>query len=241
VISSNSIASAARALQLLLALQDMGKITSMKPTQEEIESAMPVSEFSATLLPGKPLEDIKKALLAISELDKITIGEEELDLTSPKEETPSEPPESGEQKTSRKPVGEILVGKGFITQEQLNLALENLKEGGPAATLGQTLVSMGYINQETLDEVLQEQKEQQKTVAAQTPSAETAAKAPAHVAEKTVRASVARLVKLMIQVGELITDRNRIYQIRREFEARYKGDPRWKYCLRRSPISAGLR
>ncbi len=27
-------------------------------------------------------------------------------------------------------------------------------------------------------------------------------------------------------VGELITDRNRIYQIRRDFEARYKGDPR---------------
>ncbi|MBN1537690.1 MAG: chemotaxis protein CheA [Anaerolineales bacterium] len=225
VISPNSIATAARALQLMLVLQDMGKIVSMKPSQEEIESAAPVSEFAASIVPSKPLEDIKKAIKAISELDKITIGDEEFDYTSPKEENPAEEPEPDAQQKSRKPVGEILVSKGVITQEQLHQALENQKDAGPAATLGQSLVSMGFITQEMLDEVLQEQKEQQKAPKP-VPAAETPSRAPAHIPEKTVRTSVERLDKLMNLVGELITDRNRIYQIRRDFEARYKGDPR---------------
>lgn len=225
IISPNSIATSARAFQLMLALQDVGTIVSMKPTQEEIESAAPVSEFTASIIPSKPLEVIKKALNVISELDKITIGEEEFDFTSPKVETPPEQPEPSEQKKPRKPVGEILVGKGVITQEQLTQALENQKNAGPAATLGQTLVSMGYVTQGLLDEVLEEQKEQQKAPAPAT-SADAATRTPAHVGEKTVRTSVERLDKLMNLVGELITDRNRIYQIRRDFESRYKGDPR---------------
>lgn len=224
LISPNSIASAARALQLMLALQDLGKVKSMKPSQEEIESAAPVSEFTATIVPAKSLDDIKKSLFAISELDKIIIDDEEIDFSAPKEETPLEQPETSEPKTARKPVGEILVGKGIITQEQLAQALENQKNAGPAATLGQTLVSMGLVTQELLDVAIEEQKELQKA-AAPTPAADTG-KAQVHAAEKTVRTSVERLDKLMNLVGELITDRNRIYQIRREFEARYKGDPR---------------
>ncbi len=222
IISPDSIASAARALQLMMTLQDMGKVIAMKPTQDEIETAAPVSEFIATIIPSKPFEEMKKALCSISELKQITIGEEEFDLCNKKVEIPVEPIE---QKSTRKPVGEILVAKGVITSEQLTQALENQKDAGPAATLGQTLVSMGYVTQEMLDEVLEEQKEQQKAPAPNAP-ADTLTRTPGHVGEKTVRTSVERLDKLMNLVGELITDRNRIYQIRRDFESRYKGDPR---------------
>ncbi len=227
-ISHDSIASAARAFQLMMTLQDMTKVVSMKPTQEEIETAAPVFEFTATVVPNKPFEDLKKALCAISELEKITIGEEEIDLCAKKADpspVQSEPTEPVEQKSSRKPVGELLVGKGVITQEQLTQALELQKDAGPAATLGQTLVAMGILTQATLDEVLDEQKELQKAPAPSAPS-DAVTRAPAHVGEKTVRTSVERLDKLMNLVGELITDRNRIYQIRRDFESRYKGDPR---------------
>ncbi|MEN6300058.1 MAG: chemotaxis protein CheA [Anaerolineaceae bacterium] len=225
LISPNSIASAARALQLMLTLQDVGKVKSMKPSQEEIESAAPVSEFSATIVPSKSLEEIKKELSLISELDKISIDGEEIDLFLPKIEIQPKQSEPNTSTSTRKPVGEILVGKGIITQEQLAQALEIQKDAGPAATLGQTLVSMGLVTQQLLDAAIEEQKEQQKAPAVGA-APEAGSKAPGYIAEKTVRTSVERLDKLMNLVGELITDRNRIYQIRRDFEARYKGDPR---------------
>jgi len=197
----------------------------MKPSQEEIESAAPVSEFSATIVPSKSLEEIKKELSLISELDKISIDGEEIDLFLPKIEIQPKQSEPNTSTSTRKPVGEILVGKGIITQEQLAQALEIQKDAGPAATLGQTLVSMGLVTQQLLDAAIEEQKEQQKAPAVGA-APEAGSKAPGYIAEKTVRTSVERLDKLMNLVGELITDRNRIYQIRRDFEARYKGDPR---------------
>jgi two-component system chemotaxis sensor kinase CheA len=45
-----------------------------------------------------------------------------------------------------------------------------------------------------------------------------------HLDDKTVRTSVERLDSLMNLVGELITDRNRLYQFRGEFESRFRGD-----------------
>jgi len=51
-----------------------------------------------------------------------------------------------------------------------------------------------------------------------------AERAKSRVAEKTVRTSVERLDSLMDLVGELITDRNRLNQIRVDFESRFRSD-----------------
>lgn len=59
----------------------------------------------------------------------------------------------------------------------------------------------------------------------ETSASPTASHPRANLAEKTVRTSVERLDNLMNLVGELITDRNRLSQLRNDFENRFRGDP----------------
>jgi len=72
-IDTNSMASAARAFQLMLALQDLGEILAMSPTQAQIEAAAVVSEFTATLATDQPREKLGAALSKISGVDEIFI------------------------------------------------------------------------------------------------------------------------------------------------------------------------
>jgi purine-binding chemotaxis protein CheW len=72
-ISPKSIATAARAFQLLLGLQDLGTISSLIPSQEEIETAKPVQHVEATLLSSKTIEEIKKTLGQIDEVEKLSV------------------------------------------------------------------------------------------------------------------------------------------------------------------------
>jgi len=72
-IDAHSMASAARAFQLMMALQDMGDIQTVTPTQAEIESASTVSDFSAIIITSVPFEQISAALIRISGIDEISI------------------------------------------------------------------------------------------------------------------------------------------------------------------------
>jgi two-component system chemotaxis sensor kinase CheA len=72
-INPNSMASAARAFQIMMAMQDLGDIQSMNPSQAQIESASTVSEFSAVVLSDQPFEKISAALTNISGVDEISI------------------------------------------------------------------------------------------------------------------------------------------------------------------------
>ncbi len=72
-IDTNSMASAARAFQLMLTLQDLGEILSMTPTQAQIEAAATVSEFAAALATDQPREKVGAALSKISGIDEIFI------------------------------------------------------------------------------------------------------------------------------------------------------------------------
>lgn len=72
-INANSTASAARAFQLMMALQDLGEIQSMSPTQAQIETATFVSDFAAAVVPAQPLEKISAMLTRISGVDEISI------------------------------------------------------------------------------------------------------------------------------------------------------------------------
>lgn len=220
-ISAESIAPAARAFQLFLALQEAGKILSMQPELETIEKSEPVFEFHAHLIPDKSLEEIKKSLQSISEIDQLSINGKP--LCSPVPETKPAPTEDNSN-TPRMPLGKLLVVRGLISQAQLQEALIQQSTGGPAATLGQILVRMGWVSQEVLDEIIIEQG-QQKKISPKSPETENAEHQRQRALDKTVRTSVGRLDNLMNLIGELITDRNRMYQLRRDLEIQYRGSP----------------
>ena len=176
-ISENSIASAARAFQVVLALQSMGNILSMDPSQEEIDTARPVFKFKAILQSENTISEISRSLNIISELESVKVlpsGRKELEEIghAPNPSMSSEPIAQPQGKTNQ-------------TNEVQSPSDSVPRQAAPeGAQLGQKVVQ----------------------------------------AEKTVRTSVERLDNLMNLVGELITDRNRLYQIRGHFETRFHGD-----------------
>jgi two-component system chemotaxis sensor kinase CheA len=152
-IASSSIASAARAFQIIMHLQSMGAIVEMRPTQEEIDTARPVTRFYAWVQSTSPMAEIRKGMDAISELERIVVktrDEVEKDQSAPRKAEP-----------------EKIVEKEKSKPEEKNQS----------------------------------------------------APEPKTVVEKTIRTSVERLDNLMNLVGELITDRNRLYQIRSVLDA----------------------
>jgi two-component system chemotaxis sensor kinase CheA len=220
VISPDSIASAARAFQIVLALQEHGEILELEPALSVIETAAPVSTLTALIQPTKPLPDLCKSLMLISEIDELTIGSEQICSKATHASQESQKLSNG--KSSRIQLADLLVQRGLITPSQLQSALEKQQNtNGPSIPLGQQLVSMGVVSQEVLDEILSEQSQLKKS----SPPAEidTSDKGKTKGVDKTVRTSVERLDNLMNLIGELITDRNRMYQLRRELEAQYRG------------------
>ncbi|MCX8062654.1 MAG: chemotaxis protein CheA [Anaerolineales bacterium] len=223
-ISQDSIASAARAMQVVLALQELGEILELNPPLSVIESAAPVPTLTAIFQAKKPLYEIRKSLSMISELDEINI-EGEIIQDETQKILPSPSSATGE-KEARRSLGELLIEHGLITREQLQDALRIQQDSeGPSKPLGQILVGMGLISQEILDEMIAEQSAQKKAPTAPVADSETPEKGRTKVIDKTVRTSVERLDNLMNLIGELITDRNRMYQLRREMEALYRGSP----------------
>ncbi|MCQ2101725.1 MAG: Flp pilus assembly complex ATPase component TadA [Fibrobacter sp.] len=61
------------------------------------------------------------------------------------------------QSTTKMRIGEMLIAQGYITEEQLNKALETQKTSGKR--LGRTLVDLGYMPEERLIEILSRQFE----------------------------------------------------------------------------------
>jgi two-component system, chemotaxis family, sensor kinase CheA len=72
-IDANSVASAARAFQLLMALQDLGDIQAVTPSPAQIETASAVRDFSAVLVTTQSFEKISAALTIISDIDEVSI------------------------------------------------------------------------------------------------------------------------------------------------------------------------
>ena len=54
-------------------------------------------------------------------------------------------------------IGDILIEKGFISQEQLKLALKEQKESNFAKKLGQYFIDEGYISERAFAEILAQQ------------------------------------------------------------------------------------
>jgi two-component system, chemotaxis family, sensor kinase CheA len=186
-ILGNSVASAARAFQLMLAMQNAGEITAMSPSADQIDSAQPVKTFSGVVRLTQPLESLIHELLTISEIERLTVDGKVLFAPAAPAEKPTEPAAA----TASAPV-----------QAETQPAAPQAQPAAPAATSAA-------------------QPEAQRPAAKQ--GANTASEAGKdRGGDKTIRTSVERLDNLMNLVGELITDRNRLYLMRHQLETSFK-------------------
>lgn len=213
-IIEGSAASAARAFQLMLALQDSGEIIRMDPDQKKIETAQPVREFMAEIMAAIPEDRLVEDLLKVDDLESLCINGREVKA-----------PATQTRVSYKEPMrlGEYLISLGLITREDLESALKVQRSTeGEREPIGRILVRRKVISQEALD----------KAVAGQVEELRTALKAvnetePRHLqvsAEKTIRTSIERLDTLMNLVGELVTDRNRLERIHELVDERLRGD-----------------
>lgn len=221
-ISSTSVASAARAFQILMVLQSAGEIVDLIPTQKTIESAAPVGHLSARIIPSKSEQEIKEEILDVPEIDRLVFKNEVISLVDATSgENSSKAATQPEFEVSR--LGEHLLSKNLITAEELKTVLDKQKTYPPdsAPLLGQLLVSMGLLTQSVIDHAIEETMNQ-KRAAILTGGDST--KSGDHLIDRTVRTSVERLDALMNLVGELITDRNRLIKIHSAFERDFRGN-----------------
>ncbi len=220
-ISPKSIASVARAFQVMMCLQSSGTILEMNPDLEKVESNQQVNQYKAKFLPSLPLDQIRQEITKISEIDKLILGDSVIELVQPKS---SSPVQSGEKQNTEPPrLGDFLIESGTITAAQLEKALARQKElskEGRQELFGQVLIELGFFDRDTLDQATSKFMQAQR---AALQAAQDADKSKEKNIDKTVRTSVERLDALMNLVGELITDRNRLNQLRNRFEANDRG------------------
>jgi two-component system chemotaxis sensor kinase CheA len=236
-ISPKSIASAARAFQLMLALQELGEIIFMEPSQEVIETATPVMTFSAKLKTDHSLEEVQHTLADIAEIDVLDVHPNGNHAETPAPVVEKSPEDHGagpalELNISDASLDEIaphlgqyLVTKGHITPAQLQQALEAQQKRPNTRKkplIGQILVEMGVLKQTVLQRAIADLLLQQRSTIQTLAQASTDQGRP-RTSEKTVRTSVERLDTLMNLVGELITDRNRLFKIRSDLDTQMRG------------------
>jgi two-component system, chemotaxis family, sensor kinase CheA len=166
-IDPQSVASAARAFQIVMAMQDLGEIQSLTPSQEQIETATSISEVLAVLLTNHSVERVGKSLIQISEINEICI--DGISILSNDLDLPKQPQ------------------KNTPDQSEQPAKMENASSLAKAS-----------------DSALNEQPRNKR-------SSDSAGR---RVSDLTLRMNVEHLDNLMNLVGELITDRNHLQQLR---------------------------
>ena len=172
-IPADSVASAARAFQLMMALQELGDIQAMSPTQSQIETASSVSDFSASLETSQSFEKISAGLIQISGVGDITVD------------------------------GKVIVANGVAVSDDAPKAAPALPAEPPAKNGNGAVPEVQVPNRRSTD-------------ANSRAGVEVNGR---RSTDMTVRTNVERLDSLMNLVGELITDRNHLQQIRTRLEA----------------------
>ena len=163
-IDPASVASAARALQIMITLQGLGTLTGQEPSTADIEAAKPCQRFVGQLRTSKSAADIEQALAWVSDMTHVAV---------------------------------VAAGQPIPTAAAATPAPV---EATPAA--------------EAVPVKVKAAEPQAKAGAAQRPAA----------AEQTIRTTIERVNTLMNLTGELITDRNRLAQIRSNIEPKLRGD-----------------
>jgi two-component system, chemotaxis family, sensor kinase CheA len=177
-IDMHSIASAARAFQLMLALQELGTIQEMQPSQALIETAAPVKQFHARLLTDQAIEKVQQSLASISEISHLVV--EEIQVESAGRSELAEVTGVGDDQTLL--VQPVQPGPRKVDKSGLDQAQAEVRE---------STVSNNKNNDQ---------------------------------ADRVVRTSVERLDALMSLVGELITDRNHLLQLRDQLDHQNSSD-----------------
>lgn len=162
-IDPASVASAARALQIMITLQGLGALNSHEPPAADIEAAKPCRRFVGQLETTRTAADIEQALTWVSDVSRVTV----LAAGQPLPAATTEPVAVVPEPTPVK-----------------------VKPAEPAA---------------------------------QTSRGGAMAPKPA-AGEQTIRTTIERVNTLMNLTGELITDRNRLAQIRSSIEPKLRGD-----------------
>ncbi len=215
-IAAGSAGSAARAYQVLLVLRELGEVLRSKPDEAQIEKAEPVRNLTVEVRTDVPAAEVLERLRSVAELERIVAGDQEWTAggdTEPEELEATQPPR----------LGEYLVSAGYISQAQLRTALERQAATGEAGELlGRILVEMGTISQEVLDQALAEQSRELRT-ALQAAQRTLRERQVVRTVDQTVRTSIERLDTLMNLVGELITSRNRLNQLRTQLAGSTQG------------------
>lgn len=162
-IDPASVASAARALQIMITLQGLGTLNGHTPSQADIEAAKPCSRFVGDLVTEKGAAEIEQSLGWVSDVTRV-----------------------------------LVLGAG-----------QPIPEVAAPPTVAATPVAMP-------------EPTPVKVRPAESAPKPGAAKPAA--AEQTIRTTIERVNTLMNLTGELITDRNRLAQIRSNLEPKLRGD-----------------
>lgn len=160
-IDTHSMASAARAFQLMMALQDLGEIQAMCPSQDEIDAASSVRDFSAVILTNQPFEKIREVLTRVSGVDEISIN------------------------------GKVILADGNPVVEKIEAKETELHPQVKAETVPTPMARDRRSND---------------------PNGR-------RISDLTLRMNIEHMDNLMNLVGELITDRNHLQQIRGQVAA----------------------
>ena len=245
-IAENSFASAARALQVVLSLQSLGEIKFLEPSQDVIETAKPVKNLKATFFSETSAAIIEENIRLIDEVESIkisplvikprieddeqiaiiniVIADDAIATAARAYQVFLALESAGQIKTIRPSKEEIETAKPVkkiyaelisdLKNEEIkrNLTLiDDLKQVSVKRKGESEPPPEKPLENETIKKVIDKGVVKPQSQNIPTP-------------EKMIRTSVERMDNLMNLVGELITDRNRLNQIRQYFEGNFHGN-----------------
>ena len=217
-VDPDSYAPAARVLQAIMALEAHGEVVDSDPSREEIEKAKRVENFSLEVVSDQAPEVLLSEIMDIPDLWYCQIVDPEEEKTGQPAVNKQKVEEDHEQPHR---LGDYLIENEFVTMDDMDLALGIQNQPGEDRLLGRILVDEGLLSQENLDRALlamtQDLRSNMKNLEASLDQ-----KKRIRAEDQTVRTSVERLDTLMNEVGELITDRNRLYQLNTTLDRKYR-------------------
>jgi len=222
-VDPDSFAPAARVLQAIMGLENMGEVVRTVPERGEIERAKRVRHFSIEIVSDHSPEELLNEIIDIPDLwhcraDRA--GDQEI-AESPAVKPPEAVGESPQTPSHR--LGDYLIENEFIRPEDLDRAIRIQGQSGEERLLGRILVDEGMLSQEHLDRVLLAMTQNLRSnIKEMETSLDQTRRIRAE--DQTIRTSVERLDMLMNEVGELITDRNRLIQLNTTLEKLYRED-----------------
>lgn len=245
-ISAESIASAARAMLVILTLQEFGQVVYQNPSQDEIDSAKPVRQMEVDLITQMQPDLIKNRLIDLGEIDSVQIDIP--DKTS-NDQTLSIFVDFTEDciASAARALQVVLALQDVAVILSSDPTMEHIETARPVEVL--TIQVKTDYSEEKLKEMIlnisdvktvnfggghpikadtqiaEKQEILQTDIGVLETGAGSKTSAPVRsAAEKTIRTSVERMDNMMNLVGELITDRNRLMQIKTFLEQQFRGN-----------------